>query len=118
MDEPLRILIVEDEAMIAMMIEDMLIDAGYVVAGIAATCAEALDLIAQSPCDAAILDVNLAGEKSWPVADALAARGIGFAFASGGQEARPAPHDTAPTLDKPFQFNRLCNVLTNICERK
>ena len=76
-----RILIVEDEPLIAMMLEDFLEILERQLAGVADNVADALALIASGGVDGAILDVNLrGGEKSWPVADALAAQGLPFVF--------------------------------------
>src|ERR1041384_7652891 len=82
-DRPLRILVVEDEVLLAMNIEDMLLESGYEVAGIASRLTPALALAREGLFDAAMLDVNLAGEPSFPVADLLAERGIPFLFATG-----------------------------------
>ena len=77
-----RILVVEDEPLVAMMIEDILLGAGAEIVGPAATLANALELVDQ-PIDAALLDVNLAGERVYPVARRLLHRGIPFVFATG-----------------------------------
>lgn len=99
-----RFLIVEDEPLIAMVLEDFLGVLGAQVAATADSVAEALARVAQGGIDAAILDVNLAGgEKSWPVAAALAQAGIDFAFASGGGEGEIAlAHRNRAVLAKPF----------------
>ena len=70
-----RVLVVEDEALVAMLVEDALLDAGAAVVGPAATVTEALSLLTKETPDVAVLDLNLAGETSTPVADALALRG-------------------------------------------
>ncbi|WP_261404766.1 response regulator [Chenggangzhangella methanolivorans] len=90
----LRILLVEDEAMIAMLVEDMLLDGGAEVVGPAGGVKAALAVIAETDAiDGALLDVNLGGEQSFEVADALAARNIPFVFVTGygGGRARPLP---------------------------
>ena len=80
-----RILVVEDEPLIAMMLEDYLDILGRKVAGVADSVSTALPLVAAGGIDAAIVDVNLnGGEKCWPVADALAAAGVPFVVATGG----------------------------------
>jgi len=71
-----RILVVEDEVMVAWLLEDMLGTLGCAVVGPAARINQALAMIGAEVIDAAVLDVNLNGEKSYPVADALAARGV------------------------------------------
>src|ERR1700761_7215194 len=79
----LRILVVEDEAMIAMLIEDMLSDLGCVPVGPAYNAEQALELIRSERFDAAILDVNLGGQRTTPVAEALHRKSIPFFFATG-----------------------------------
>ncbi|GAA0731529.1 response regulator [Sphingomonas japonica] len=100
-----RILLVEDEPLIAMMLEDFLDALDREVAGTADCVAAALAAIEQGGIDAAILDVNLrGGEKSWPVADALAAAGIPFVVATGGDTLADA-HRDRPVLAKPFTMD-------------
>jgi CheY-like chemotaxis protein len=105
-DQPLagrRILVVEDEAMIAMLIEDMLADSGALVVGPAGGVAAAMRAIESEPIDGALLDVNLGGEQSFSVAEALASRNIPFVFVTGygGAGVRDL-YPNAPTLQKPF----------------
>jgi CheY-like chemotaxis protein len=99
----LRVLVVEDEPAISMLIEDMLEDLGCKVAGVANTVASALALIQAGPADAAVLDVNLGRESIFPVADELTARGVPFLFSTGYGSAgiRPADRER-PVLPKPF----------------
>ena len=78
-----RVLVVEDEYLVAMMIEDMLVELDCEVVGPANELQEALGLAADGAFDFALLDLNLAGTDSYPVADALTARGIRFAFVTG-----------------------------------
>jgi CheY-like chemotaxis protein len=108
----LRILIVEDEMLVAMNIEDMLLDLGHEVAGLASRLAPALALARDALFDVAMLDVNLAGETSFPVADLLIERGIPFLFATGygpkGIEERYRSH---PVLQKPFRSPDLREAL-------
>ncbi len=98
------ILIVEDESLIAMMLEDFLDSLGHTVAGTAESVGEAVERIGRGGFDLAILDVHLrGGQPCWPAADALADRGVPFLLATGGHtEAPPARHANAPTLAKPF----------------
>ena len=114
-----RILVVEDEALVAMLVEDALVDAGATVIGPAATVAEALSLLASqgdSPPHAAVLDVNLAGEPSTPVADALAARGVPFVVATGyGVSGLPQGHGSVPVLAKPYDPDELTSTLGRLC---
>ena len=79
----LRILIVEDEAMIALLIQDVLEEIGSVIVGPASRIPAALDLIAAEAVDLAVLDLNLAGQPVYPVAEVLADRGIPFVFITG-----------------------------------
>src|SRR5471032_1103864 len=78
-----RILVVEDEVMVAWALEDMLTGLGCAVVGPAARVKQALAMISAGAIDAAVLDVNLNGEKSYPVADALAVLGVPFVFSTG-----------------------------------
>ncbi len=98
-----RVLVVEDEALVAMLVEDALLDAGATVLGPAATVAEALGLLQRERPEAAVLDLNLAGETSTPVADALARIGVPFVVATGyGAEGLPREHAGVPVLTKPY----------------
>jgi DNA-binding response OmpR family regulator len=78
-----RVLIVEDEPMIALNFEDVLIDAGFQIAGVAGKLEKAMALIEGGACDAAIVDANLGGVSASPAAIALAARGLPFIVTSG-----------------------------------
>ena len=98
----LRILVVEDEPLVSMLIEDLLLDMGCVVIGPASTVAQALAL-AEQRLDAALLDVNLGAEQVYPVADALAAADVPFAFITGyGRHGLVGAHRDRPTIRKPF----------------
>lgn len=107
-------LIAEDEAMIAMLLEDFLDLLGHKVVHMVATLGDGLDAIAQGGFEVAILDVNLGRDKCWPLADALQARGIAYIFATGGGDTIPAPHDHAPTLSKPYTTASLEMVLATL----
>jgi CheY-like chemotaxis protein len=103
-----RVLVVEDELMIRMLLEDMLGELGYTVAAEAARIDEALAAAKTADFDLAILDVNLNGQPISPVADALVARGTPFVFATGyGEHGLPEPYRDRPTLKKPFQMEGL-----------
>jgi DNA-binding response OmpR family regulator len=111
-----RILVIEDEALIAMMIEDALQGVGAEVMGIAATVGHALSLVeelsAAGGIDAAVLDVNLSGQLAVDVADALAARCIPFLFVTGyGGSYDRGRHIFAPILGKPFNAADLLAAL-------
>jgi CheY-like chemotaxis protein len=108
----LRVLVVEDEALVAMLVEDMLADLGCVVVGPIAELDEALQMVADTEVDCAVLDVNLAGRPIFPVADALKAKGVPFAFASGyGEAGVRDDHRGAPVLQKPFREADLARAL-------
>lgn len=81
--KPLRILVVEDEMTIALLVEDMLVELGHNVIGLALRFTQALTLARDAQLDFAVLDVNLNGQESFPVAEVLEARGIPFVFATG-----------------------------------
>jgi CheY-like chemotaxis protein len=112
----IRVLIVEDEPLIAMMLEDFLDALGHVAAGTADSGPEALALIEAGGVDCAILDVNLrGGEKSWAVADALATAAIPFVFATGGsRDAIVERHRNQPRLMKPFTMESLEQALARL----
>jgi CheY-like chemotaxis protein len=107
-----RVLIVEDELMIRMLLEDMLSELGYVIAAQAGRIEEALEAAKTAEFDVAILDVNVEGRPVSPVAEALAARGTPFVFATGYSETGlPEPYRDRPTLKKPFQLDGLKRTL-------
>lgn len=101
------ILVVEDEPLIAMMLEDFLDALGYRLAASCDGVTSALDEVRLGGFDAALLDVNLRdGETSWPVADALSACGRPFVIATGGtNDAVPERHAGAPILSKPYTLD-------------
>ncbi len=112
-----RVLLVEDEALVAMLVEDMLADEGYQVAATASRLGEAMALAADPglAIDIAILDVNLAGEPVFSVAEVLARRGVPFAFATGyGAGGLPEGWRGRPTLQKPFTAADVHAVLERI----
>ena len=107
MPDRARILVVEDEPLIAMMLEDFLDVLDRDLAGLADSVETALPLVAGGGIDAAILDVNLrGGETSWPIADALAEAGIPFVLATGGSgDSVVEAHRGRPILAKPFTMD-------------
>jgi len=110
--QPRRVLVVEDELMIRMLLEDMLAELGYTVAAAAARLDEAMQVAEEADFDIAILDINLNGEPIAPLADALAARGMPFVFATGyGPAGIPDSYRDRPTLKKPFQLDHLKSTL-------
>jgi CheY-like chemotaxis protein len=107
-----RVLVVEDELMIRMLLEDMLDELGYTIAAQAARIDEALDAAKNAAFDIAILDVNLDGQTIVPVAEALDARGMPFVFATGyGDVGLPEAYRNRPMLKKPFQMDGLGRML-------
>jgi CheY-like chemotaxis protein len=111
----LKVLVVEDEALVSMLVEDMLTDLGCLVVGPAAELEEALRLATTGEIDAALLDVNLGGRPIFPVADALRERGVPFAFASGyGEAGLSEGHKGATVLQKPFREADLRRVLESL----
>lgn len=114
-----RILLVEDEMLVLMNIEMALEDLGCTSISAAANVAAALALIAQHSFDAAILDVNLDGVKSYPVADKLTERGIPFAFATGnGDHGDRSDFDDCPVLRKPYLTADLVAVFEQLIATK
>lgn len=107
-----RVLIVEDESLIAMLLEDLLSELGYAVAATAPTVAAALAALDAHAIDLAIVDVNLGGTVSLPVADALVERGLPFLFTTGyGQMGLPEAYAAWPVLQKPFRKRDLEEAL-------
>jgi CheY-like chemotaxis protein len=110
-----RVLIVEDEALVAMLVEDALLDAGAEVIGPVATVADALEVLKAQIPEAAVLDLNLAGETSTPVADELAKRGVPFVVATGyGADGLPPGHANVPVLAKPYDPADLTAALARL----
>ena len=98
-----RVLVVEDEALIALMLEDFLTQAGAIVIGLAASVAQALKLIEGEQVDVAVLDYAIADGVSVPVAEALIARSVPFLFASGHTSPVTTPTVPAvPRIEKPY----------------
>jgi len=123
-----RLLVVEDEFVIALDLQNLLETAGHEVVALAASVADALAFLAggsgegdddlEAPgrrpplLDGAVLDVNLRGEPATPVADALAAMGVPFVFVSGyGAAGRPPGHEGAPVLAKPYSEGDLLELV-------
>lgn len=107
-----RVLIVEDESLVGMLIEDMLAELGYDVAAMAARLEQALESARHAEADLAILDLNLDGHRTDAVAEVLRARGIPFIFATGyGSAGVTADWRDVPVLQKPFQQDDLAAAL-------
>lgn len=102
------ILIVEDEPLIAMMLEDFLESLGHSVSATCDTVGDALSEVERGGFDLAILDVNLKGENVWPVASQLRERGLPFIIASGGHvDPPPAEFASVPLIEKPYTVDRV-----------
>jgi CheY-like chemotaxis protein len=108
----IRVLLVEDEIMIRMMVADMVKQLGHAVAGEAGDVGRATELAQTGLFDLAILDVNLNGAMSFPAADILVERRIPLIFASGYAAASfPAAFRSTPRLQKPFQIETLAKAI-------
>ena len=108
-----RILIVEDEMLVALLIEDFLADLGCKTIGPFRSVAQALEAARTEDLDLAVLDVNLDGERVYPVAELLAERHIPFLFLSGyGEEAIPPDHAEWKVCAKPFKSEVLVRMLS------
>jgi DNA-binding response OmpR family regulator len=111
---PRRILLVEDEVMVAMMLEDMLSDMGHEIIGPAYNVSAGLALAQSAHIDLAILDVNLGDGDSAPIGDALVARKIPFILATGYGCAASNVH-RVPILQKPYLSSDIEQALLTIC---
>jgi DNA-binding response OmpR family regulator len=112
MTAPLSVLVIEDEPLIAMMIEDFIDMLGHRLVGTCDSVEEALVKVEEDGFDIAILDVNLRDGPCWPVADALKAKGKAFVVATGGHvDPPPAQHADAHQLAKPFTLDRVQEAL-------
>ena len=113
--KPRRILIVEDEMLIALNLEDMLVQLGHTVVATATRITEALKLAAESNINLAILDINLSGSPSFPVADMLRNRGIPFLFATGyGSQGLTESYRKEIVLGKPYGLRELQNAVGTV----
>jgi len=102
------ILIVEDEPLIAMMLEDFLDSLGHTVRGTCDSVGGALEEVEKGGFDLAILDVNLKGENVWPVAARLREKNVPFVIATGGHVDPPPPEfNDAPVIEKPYTVDRV-----------
>ena len=112
-----RILVVEDEAAIALDLADLVREQGAVPVGPVATVDEALRVIAISPIDCAVVDIDLFGEESWAVAEALGNAKVPYLFLSGYSTDRVPPrYRLRPFLEKPYQPGRLIAAITALTE--
>lgn len=110
-----RVLVIEDEMLVLMALEDMLSDLGCTSLRVAGSVEKALRLIATQTFDLATLDVNLNGERSYPVARALIDAGVPFAFSTGyGEHGVDEGYGNHPVLNKPFSGPQLLRVLSEL----
>jgi len=111
----MRVLVVEDEVLVGMLLEDMLCDLDYEVAVISTNLVDALEQAASADFDLAVLDVNLNGQQSFPVADVIRRRGLPFLFATGyGTSVLVSPHAGVPVVQKPFGREELRRALAKL----
>lgn len=109
--EKVCVLVCEDEMFVAMMLQDRLEDAGYRVL-MAPRVAKGLELATNEPIDVALLDINMADEESFPVAEKLRSRGIPFLFSSGYNDQRlPEEWRSAKVLQKPYDTKTVTTAL-------
>ncbi len=107
-----QVLVVEDEGMVAMLLEDMLSDLGHQVVATVGSIERATELVANTSFDLAILDVNLNGHHTYPLAETLQQRGIPFVFATGyGRSGLETKWKDTPVLQKPFTEQDLQRVI-------
>jgi DNA-binding NtrC family response regulator len=110
-----RVLLVEDELLVSWVAQDMLTDQGCVVLGPAASVHRALATIQAEAIDAAVLDINLDGELSYPVADALSALGVPYVFVTGYYRDRiPDAYRSIPVLQKPLRQSELGEAVARL----
>lgn len=112
-----RILIVEDEPLIALDLEAELEARGWAIAGVAGTTADAREIVGGHAVDLALLDVNLRGETTFGLAEELHSTGVALVFLSGMSGALPAPFETATKLDKPVAYDALDATLRKKLDR-
>ena len=110
-----RVLVVEDEVLVAWMLEEMLAELECMVVGPAVRVSQALAMVGTEAIDLAILDVNLNGEKSYAVADALAARRVPYVFSTGyAADSMPDKYRSSLILQKPYSQSDLSAALTRL----
>lgn len=115
MNSPSRILLVEDEALVLMLLEDMLDELGHKIAATATDLAEAMELARTATYDLAIIDINLKGERTFPVAEIVQSRKLPLIFSTGyADEAIEQRFATVPVLQKPFDDRGLAGALARL----
>lgn len=116
----LKVFVVEDESLVAMQLEDMLLDLGCDLVGLAMRVGRALEMVAAAPrIDVAVLDVNIGGDKIYPVAEALRERGVPIVFATGYGRAGVEPDwQSYEILQKPYTANEVAEKLGLSVQRR
>lgn len=113
-----RAFLVEDEGVVALLIESMLSELGYEVIGPVPRLAKALDVARDEKFDIAVLDVNLNGSSSFPIADLLIEKGVPFVFATGyGAPGIPANLNSNMVLQKPFKTQQLADAIAQAVQQ-
>jgi len=117
--EPARVIIVEDEPLVAENLRDDLVEAGFEVVGVAARVESALKLIEGTGFDVAIIDANLAGTSAAPAAAALSARGLPFMVLSGyAREQLQREFSEAVYIQKPYRVHKLIDALNSLLHKQ
>ena len=118
-EEPARVIIVEDEPLVAENLRDDLVEAGFEVVGVAPRVESALKLIEGTGFDVAILDANLAGTSAAPAAAALSARGLPFMVLSGyAREQLQREFSEAVYIQKPYRVRKLIDALNSLLHKQ
>jgi CheY-like chemotaxis protein len=114
-----RILVVEDEAMVSMLLEDMVLDCGGEIVGPVARFNDALELAHQAEFGVAVLDLNLNGTLSYPIAEVIREHGIPVIFATGyGADGLLDRFSDCPTLQKPFSQQDFAEAVAAACREE
>ena len=111
MADDLRVLIVEDDALIGMMLSDMFEALDFAQPALAVSMVEAIEMVEKERFAGALIDVHLGGEKGWPVAEELANRNIPFAFTTGGGTDVPPQFSDRQVIMKPFRLNDIEKIV-------
>lgn len=110
-----RVLLIEDESIVAFLFENMLAELGYVVTETCGSVGAALEMIDRGDFDIALLDLNLGGAKSFPVADRLVEKSVPFIFLTGhGRRGLDGRYPDIPVLEKPFLLKDLEQALSGL----
>jgi len=113
-----RVLLIEDDETVAGALQCMLSALGYAIAGTTTRLDEVMGILDREPIDAAVLDIDLHGRASYPIADELATRGIPFIFSTGyGAQCLPEGYERFPLLTKPFRRSVLGGALANLLSK-